>query len=212
MTVGTKSTKKPVRAAASILAACCLLNLGMLPAYASTRDSDRDGMPNRWELNHNLNAQRANAGGDADHDALKNLAEYRHGTLPKDEDTDNDGMDDGDEVRDDRASTDVDDRDTNDDGELDGDENADHDALDNEDEDDAKESCVADDSDSDKDGIANEDENDFGTKVHDADSDDDGLEDGDEDSDEDGEADEDEDDSADDDCDDESEDLEDENK
>src|SRR6478609_7312519 len=69
-------------------------------ANASQRDSDHDGMPNRWELAHHLNAHRANARGDADHDGLRNLAEYRHGTNPRDEDTDNDGDDDGDEVHD----------------------------------------------------------------------------------------------------------------
>lgn len=184
--------------------------LSATPALASARDTDGDGMPNRWEVRHHLNPRVANAKGDPDHDRLRNLAEYRRGTLPRDEDTDNDGADDGDEVRDGFASTDVDDPDTNDNGVRDGDQDADHDGVDNEDEDDASETCLADDDDSDSDGIDNEDENDFGTRVHDADSDDDGVEDGDEDSDADEIDDEDSDDDSDDDCDDQGEDEDDE--
>ncbi len=189
---------KPARiVCGALLATYYVATLGVLPASASSRDADGDGMPTRWEVAHNLNAHRANANRDPDHDRLSNLGEYRHDVSPHDEDSDNDGMDDGDEIRDDRTSTEVDDADTNDDGDLDGDEDADHDGIDNEDEDDAKEPCVADDDDSDSDGIDNEDENDFGTRIHDADSDDDGIEDGDEDVDSDNVDNEDQDDSQD---------------
>ena len=68
--------------------------------HGASRDADRDGMPNRWEVAHHLDPHRANAQGDPDHDGLRNLAEYRHHTDPRDEDTDNDGDDDGDEVHD----------------------------------------------------------------------------------------------------------------
>jgi len=83
-------------------------------------------MPNRWETSNGLNAHRADARSDADHDGLRNLGEFRRGTTPTDEDSDNDGDDDGDE-------------------------DGDHDGTDNEDEDDSNESCVADDDDSDED-------------------------------------------------------------
>jgi hypothetical protein len=137
-------------------------------------------MPNRWERNHGLNPRVADARRDPDHDGLRNIAEYRRHVVPRAEDSDNDGMDDGDEVHDGRASTDVGDADTNDNGVVDGDQDADRDGVDNEDEDDAIEPCLADDDDTDGDSIDNEDENDFGTRVNDADSDDDGVQDGDE--------------------------------
>ena len=146
------------RAAAVTAALAAAGVFGMTgPATGASRDSDHDGMPNRWEVAHHLDAHRANARGNPDRDRLGNLAEFRHHTNPRDEDTDNDGDDDGDEVRDGRASTNVRDADTDDDGVRDGDE----------------------------DGLDDEDENDHGTRVHDADSDDDGVSDADEDSDDD---------------------------
>src|SRR4051812_17834876 len=65
-------------------------------AFGATavHDRDGDGMPNRWEVNHDLNPDRANARGDKDHDGLRNLGEFRHGTDPTDVDTDDDGADD----------------------------------------------------------------------------------------------------------------------
>ena len=97
----------PAGRAAAVTAALAAAGVfGMTgPASGAARDSDHDGMPNRWEVAHHLDAHRANARGNPDHDGLSNLAEYRHHTNPRDEDTDNDGDDDGDEVRDGRAST-----------------------------------------------------------------------------------------------------------
>src|SRR6478672_131450 len=135
------------RAAAVTAALAAAGVFGMTgPATGASRDSDHDGMPNRWEVAHHLDAHRANARGNPDRDRLSNLAEFRHHTNPRDEDTDNDGV-------------------------KDGDEDADHDGVDNEDEDDATESCAADDDDADEDGLDDEDENDFGTRAHRADSD-----------------------------------------
>ncbi len=161
------------------------------PALAAT-DSDRDGMPNRWERNHGLNPLLANAKGDADHDGLANVAEYRNQADPKDEDTDNDGADDRDEVR--IFDTEPDDRDSDDDSRIDGHEDDDRDGTKNEDEDDLVEGCRGDDDDRDHDGIADEDENELRLGAGDADSDNDGVIDGDEDRDRDGVSNEDEDD------------------
>lgn len=178
------------------------------PATAAGADSDHDGIPNRWERSHGMNPdKKSDARADFDRDGLLNVAEYRSGTRLRDEDTDNDGHDDGDEVKDGLASTKVKDRDTDDDGRLDGDEDADRDGIANEDEDDAGESCVRDDDDLDHDSVDDEDENELGLTVGDSDSDDDGLADGTEDRDHDGESNEDEDDSVEDSCDDSSEDL-----
>src|ERR687886_856738 len=135
------------RRTAAVVASIAAAGLLSGPAMGSSTDIDRDGMPNRWEVAHHLNPRVANGASDADHDGLRNLAEYRSGTSPHDEDTDNDGDDDGDEVHDGRASTNVRDADTDNDGVKDGDEDADHDGVANEDEDDATESCLADDDD-----------------------------------------------------------------
>lgn len=175
---------------------------GVMPlAHAGSADADGDGIPNRWERSHGMNPfKAADARADFDLDRLSNLREYRLGSRIRDEDSDNDGHDDGDEVRDGFGSTALNDRDTDDDGDEDGDEDADRDGIDNEDEDDASESCRADDDDRDRDHVDDEDENELGGSVSDADSDDDGVQDGDEDSDEDGESDEDEDDNLNDSC------------
>jgi hypothetical protein len=171
-------------------------------AHAVSGDRDGDGIPNRWERTHGMNPTKAaDAKADFDRDRLINLAEYRAGSLIRDEDTDNDGHDDGDEVKDGLKSTNVKDADTDNDGTPDGDEDADRDGVDNEDEDDAREGCARDDDDRDSDHVDDEDENELGTLIRSADSDANGVTDGDEDADEDSEANEDEDDDAADRCD-----------
>jgi hypothetical protein len=181
------------------LTVAALFCVAFAPSALAARDSDGDGMPNRWERSHGLAVHKANAGGNPDRDGLSNLREYKNGSHPKKEDTDRDGIDDGNEVED--FESDPSDPDEDNDGREDGDEDADKDGTKNEDEDDAEESCRADDDDSDRDGIRDEDENEFGTKRLDADSDNDGVEDGDEDKDRDGVENEDEDDDSDDRCD-----------
>ena len=72
------------------------------PALAgSSRDSDHDGMPNSWERAHHLNWRVANASKDADHDGLSNLREYTLRLDPRSDDSDDDGIEDGNEDRDD---------------------------------------------------------------------------------------------------------------
>lgn len=173
---------------------------GMSAAHGVNNDRDGDGMPNRWETRHGLNPLVANAWGDKDADRLANITEYRRHSDPADEDTDGDGHDDGDEVRDGFPSTALLNDDTDGDGILDGDEDADRDGIDNEDEDDAREGCRRDDDDLDGDHVDDEDENEQGSSRGDSDSDDDGIEDGDEDFDGDGESNEDSDDADDDAC------------
>jgi hypothetical protein len=200
---------KPAHTLAVLAGSSLALSLSLAaPSSAAGRDADHDGIPNRWERSHGMNPHKASdARADFDKDGLSNLGEYRHGTRLRDEDTDNDGADDGDEVRDGLASTKVRDADTDNDGVLDGDEDADHDGVANEDEDDASETCVRADDDTDGDHVADEDENELGLVVGNADSDHDGVTDGAEDRDHDGEANEDEDDAVNDACDDSSEDA-----
>ncbi len=168
------------------------------PANAASLDSDRDGIPNRWETTHKLNPFKASdAAGDPDHDRLSNLREYRLRSLPRDEDSDNDGQDDGDESA---SRTKIRTADSDGDGRKDGDEDYDHDKIANEDEDDATETCAFDDDDRDRDNVDDEDENELRLKVGVADSDGDGISDGGEDRDRDGVQNEDEDDNATDKC------------
>lgn len=189
-----------LRTGTALLAGLALGGFGLAAPAVAGGDADGDGIPNRWERNHGLDPHRAaDAGWDLDKDRLSNLAEYRHGGTLRDEDTDDDGIDDGDEVK--VFSSDLRDADENDNGRLDGDDDYDHDGLDNEDRDDDNERCRYDDDDRDHDDVSDEDENELRLEVGDADSDGDGVEDGDEDRDRDGVANEDEDDDDLDECD-----------
>jgi hypothetical protein len=139
------TARRGTAVAASLGAAALLpLTTQSVTHAAGSRDSDHDGMPDRWEIRHHLDPHRANARGNPDHDGLANLGEFRHGTRPHDADTDGDGEDDGDEVHDGCASTDPTDSDTDDDGVEDGQEDTDGDGIDNAD-DDSEDNCQGDD-------------------------------------------------------------------
>jgi hypothetical protein len=78
-----------------------LLVLGALAlpgvAAAHGRDRNRDGLPDRWERQHHLSLKVKQGQRDQDRDGLKNRGEFRAGTDPRDADTDDDGVDDGNE-------------------------------------------------------------------------------------------------------------------
>ncbi len=114
-----------IMATAALVVLVCLA--GLVPAVAAARDSDGDGMPNRWERAHGLDPFRANARGNPDADGLRNLREFVNGTDPQDADTDDDGLTDGTELND--VETDPLDADTDDDGVEDGDDDADEDGV-----------------------------------------------------------------------------------
>ncbi|HMJ32861.1 MAG TPA: hypothetical protein VK501_03000 [Baekduia sp.] len=86
-----------VRRIALAVAALALLALPT-SALAKGGDSDRDGMPNRWEKTHGLKVHKQDSRADKDRDGLKNLAEYRLGTDPRNVDSDGDGVEDGQDV------------------------------------------------------------------------------------------------------------------
>lgn len=67
---------------------------------APGRDSDRDGMPNRWETKHRLNPKANDSSRDKDKDGLDNLGEYQSKTNPRKKDSDRDGIGDAREDRD----------------------------------------------------------------------------------------------------------------
>ena len=62
-------------------------------------DTDADTMPDKYEVDNGLDAtSAADASQDLDNDGLDNVSEYQAGSLPRDPDTDKDGLNDGDEV------------------------------------------------------------------------------------------------------------------
>jgi hypothetical protein len=158
-------------------------------------DSDGDGMPDAWEISHDLDPDRFNARGDKDHDLLRNDGEYRAATDPRDEDTDNDGIDDGDEAKVYSSDPIVSDENGNKipDGNENGADGGYYARLGSEDADDAEEICRGSDDDIDGDGLDDEDEDDKGLladrdgdgfgALSDPDSDGDGIDDGDDDAD-----------------------------
>lgn len=130
-----------IAAIASILA---LLAIAGASGAASSRDANRDGIPDSWEKAHGLSLKVNQAKRDPDTDGLNNWGEWRAKTDPKDPDTDNDNVGDAREDYDrDRlsnggeisASTDPANADSNRNGTKDGDEDSDSDGLSNGDED-----------------------------------------------------------------------------
>jgi hypothetical protein len=82
-------------------------------------DLDGDGIPDGWEDSHGLNPDDdSDAGIDLDNDTLTNLEEYQNGTDLNDADTDDDGLNDSDEVN--THGTNPADPDTENDGMPDG--------------------------------------------------------------------------------------------
>jgi hypothetical protein len=62
-----------------------------------TDDSDNDGLPDYWEIYY-FETRSCTAYQDYDGDSLNNLQEYQNGTNPTKKDTDNDGLNDWDEL------------------------------------------------------------------------------------------------------------------
>lgn len=72
---------------------------GLIPPVLYSDDTDNDGMPDTWEIQHGFNPLNpSDASGDADNDGLTNVEEYIADTNPKQQDTDGDGINDKDEV------------------------------------------------------------------------------------------------------------------
>src|SRR3954453_3885235 len=106
MTMSSQTTRRGIAVFAAVLAGVAVPATLISSADAGTsarvthhkaKDVDGDGMPNRGENKFGLNPHKANARKDADHDPLRNIAEFRDGTDPTNADTDCDGLDDDDE-------------------------------------------------------------------------------------------------------------------
>jgi hypothetical protein len=68
-----------------------------LAGTALAKDRNHDRIPDRWEKAHHLSLKVKQGGRDQDKDGLKNRGEWRAKLNPRDSDTDNDGVEDGDE-------------------------------------------------------------------------------------------------------------------
>jgi hypothetical protein len=76
------------------IAAVLVASLFALPAIASSRDGNGDRIPDRWEAKYDLSLNKNQAPRDQDKDGVKNLAEFKDGTNPREADTDGDGTSD----------------------------------------------------------------------------------------------------------------------
>lgn len=80
-----------------------LVALGLLAlalpgaAGAKARDRNHDRIPDRWEKRHHLSTRVNQARRDQDRDHLRNRGEFEAGTNPRDRDSDDDGIPDGEE-------------------------------------------------------------------------------------------------------------------
>src|SRR4029078_6826755 len=69
----------------------------MLASGAMAKDRNHDRIPDKWEKRHHLSLHHKQGRRDQDHDGLKNRGEFRAHLNPRDADTDDDGIDNGDE-------------------------------------------------------------------------------------------------------------------
>src|SRR5258708_7805677 len=68
-----------------------------LPGVAAAKDRNHDHISDRWEKRHHLSLKVNQANRDQDRDHLNNLGEFKAGDNPRNSDTDNDGVTDGEE-------------------------------------------------------------------------------------------------------------------
>jgi hypothetical protein len=73
------------------------LALLAMPSLASAKDRNHDHIPDKWEKRHNLSLNVNQARKDQDGDHLRNRAEFLAGDNPRDKDTNDDGVMDGEE-------------------------------------------------------------------------------------------------------------------
>jgi hypothetical protein len=94
----TRTVEKRARLGMTWLAlALGALALLAMPGLAAAKDRNHDRIPDRWEKRHHLSLRVEQAGLDQDRDHLRNRAEFLSGDDPRDHDSDDDGVADGDE-------------------------------------------------------------------------------------------------------------------
>jgi hypothetical protein len=89
-----KLARRLTTCAAAALGALALL---ALPGAAAAKDGNHDRIPDRWERHHHLSTAVNQAAHDQDRDHLRNRAEFLAGDNPRDRDSDDDGVMDGNE-------------------------------------------------------------------------------------------------------------------
>ena len=87
----------PIRTIIGALIVTVLAALALGAAGATAKDRNDDGISDRWEKRHGLSLNKDQSGRDQDRDGLKNRGEFAAKTDPRDADTDNDGISDGQE-------------------------------------------------------------------------------------------------------------------
>jgi hypothetical protein len=92
---GLKARRAPL--GGLLVLALGALTLLALPGMAAAKAKDRnhDRIPDRWEKRHHLSLKVEQTRRDQDHDQLANLGEFKAGDNPRDDDSDNDGIEDG---------------------------------------------------------------------------------------------------------------------
>jgi hypothetical protein len=73
------------------------LALLAMPSLAAAKDRNHDHIPDKWEKKHHLSLKTNQARKDQDRDHLRNRAEFLAGDNPRDKDSNDDGVNDGEE-------------------------------------------------------------------------------------------------------------------
>jgi hypothetical protein len=92
-----RSKNRRTRLGSLLAMALGALALLAMPGIAAAKDGNHDRIPDRWEKRHHLSLNVNQAGRDQDGDHLRNLGEFRAGDNPRDDDSDDDGVADGEE-------------------------------------------------------------------------------------------------------------------
>jgi len=80
-----------------VLTGTLAISLVALAGPAAARDRNHDRIPDRWEKHHHLSLHKKQTRRNQDHDGLLNRREWKAGMDPRDPDSDEDGVEDGDE-------------------------------------------------------------------------------------------------------------------
>jgi hypothetical protein len=93
----TRSNDRRARLGGLLAMALGVLALLAMPGIAAAKDRNHDRIPDRWEKRHHLSLNVNQAGRDQDGDHLRNHGEFKAGDNPRDDDSDDDGIIDGEE-------------------------------------------------------------------------------------------------------------------